>query len=67
MITMHSKLQKLFPVGTKVVNLDTIEAYVKGYVTHTDGSVSLLLHEKRPDGTFKRFHWAANPKLCKRI
>ena len=61
MITMHSSIETLFPIGAKVINLGSIEAYVKGYVDHGDGNPQLLLHEKRPNGKFKRSHWEANP------
>ena len=61
----RTQLEAQFPIGTKVINLGCIEAYVKGYVDHVDGSCDLLLHEKRPDGKFKRSHWCADPAKCR--
>lgn len=64
MIANHSPLESRFPIGAKVINLGSIEAYVKGYIEHCDGSFALLLHEKRPNGKFRRSHWEANPEKC---
>lgn len=58
----RKQIETRFPIGTKVTNMN-VEAYVVGFAEHLDGSIDLLIAEKK-NGKIRKSRWLADPRKC---